>query len=103
MNTCQFTDSSGTFSRGSLVISDDRKDTVNVTIKKLEMRDAGWYLCIAGTRQMAVQVLVKERANPATTLNSQAGRLQTVEDGKAGTTFIYGKFKVSQCTIWDAP
>ncbi|XP_072525540.1 polymeric immunoglobulin receptor-like [Salminus brasiliensis] len=67
LNSCKVTDANGTFSSRSLLISDDRKDTVTVTMRRLEMRDAGWYWCGAGQQQVTVHVLVTPR--PTTTLS----------------------------------
>ncbi|KAK3534058.1 hypothetical protein QTP86_001187 [Hemibagrus guttatus] len=44
VRSCSVTNS-GTFISKSLLISDDRKDTVTVTMRQLEMRDSGWHLC----------------------------------------------------------
>ncbi|XP_017552565.1 polymeric immunoglobulin receptor isoform X1 [Pygocentrus nattereri] len=76
VSSCKVTDFNGTFSSRSLLISDDKKDTVTVTMKNLEMRDAGWYWCGAGQHQATVQVLVTPR--PTTTLFPTAPSVTTV-------------------------
>ncbi|KAL7842233.1 hypothetical protein SRHO_G00239220 [Serrasalmus rhombeus] len=76
LSSCKVTDFNGTFSSRSLLISDDKKDTVTVTMKNLEMRDAGWYWCGAGQHQATVQVLVTPR--PTTTLFPTAPSVTTV-------------------------
>ncbi|XP_046732410.1 polymeric immunoglobulin receptor isoform X2 [Silurus meridionalis] len=58
--SCKVTNN-GTFSSKTLLISDDRKDTVTVTMSQLEMRDAGWYFCGAGEHQVSVSVSVTPR------------------------------------------
>ncbi|KAK1790875.1 hypothetical protein P4O66_014729, partial [Electrophorus voltai] len=58
MSSCLVTDSTGTFSSRSVLILDDRLDTVTVTMRRLEMRDAGWYWCGAGQQQVTVHVSV---------------------------------------------
>ncbi|KAM9439766.1 polymeric immunoglobulin receptor isoform 1-T1 [Clarias gariepinus] len=65
LHSCKVT-TNGTFSSESLLISDDKKDTVTVTMRQLEMRDAGWYLCGAGEHQESVNVLVTPRPTTAT-------------------------------------
>lgn len=61
LDTCKLT-SNGTFSSKSLLISDDGKDTVTVTMRQMEMRDAGWYFCGVGEHQMPVRVTVTPRS-----------------------------------------
>ncbi|MCI4390934.1 hypothetical protein PGIGA_G00128600 [Pangasianodon gigas] len=61
LSSCKVT-SNGTFSSKSLLISDDRKDTVTVTMRRLEKRDTGWYWCEAGEHQLSVYVLVTPRS-----------------------------------------
>ncbi|GAA6092424.1 polymeric immunoglobulin receptor isoform X1 [Tachysurus ichikawai] len=61
LRSCSVTNN-GTFISESLLINDDRKDTVTVTMKHLEMRDAGWYFCGAGEHQVSVYVLVTPRS-----------------------------------------
>ncbi|XP_047662055.1 polymeric immunoglobulin receptor isoform X2 [Tachysurus fulvidraco] len=62
LRSCSVTNN-GTFISESLLINDDQKDTVTVTMKDLEMRDAGWYLCGAGEHQVSVHVLVTPRSS----------------------------------------
>lgn len=62
MSSCKVTTNMA-FNGESLLISDDRKDTVTVTMKQVEMRDAGWYWCGAGEHQVSVQVLVNPRSS----------------------------------------
>ncbi|MCJ8745182.1 hypothetical protein PDJAM_G00127500 [Pangasius djambal] len=61
LSSCKVT-SNGTFSSESLLISDDRKDTVTVTMRRLEKRDTGWYWCEAGEHQLFIHVLVTPRS-----------------------------------------
>ncbi|XP_042353595.1 polymeric immunoglobulin receptor isoform X2 [Plectropomus leopardus] len=78
-SSCLLIDSEGSYEDTSVAISDDRTRTFTVTLKKLQMRDTGWYWCSAGQQQMAVHVLVTPR--PATTpvsVTSPPTRLQSV-------------------------
>ncbi|KAF4076406.1 hypothetical protein AMELA_G00214790 [Ameiurus melas] len=61
LHFCKVT-KNGTFSSKSLDISDNRKDTVTVTLKHLEVRDAGWYFCRAGEHQVPIHVSVIPRS-----------------------------------------
>ncbi|XP_067385178.1 polymeric immunoglobulin receptor isoform X2 [Channa argus] len=62
-SSCRLTDSEGSYDDASVAISDDRTGAFTVTLKKLQMRDTGWYLCSAGQKQEAVHVLVTPRAS----------------------------------------
>ncbi|XP_022603838.1 polymeric immunoglobulin receptor-like isoform X1 [Seriola dumerili] len=64
-SSCLATGSDGSYEDTSVAISDDRTGAFTVTLKKLQMRDAGWYWCSAGQQQISVQVLVTPR--PTTT------------------------------------
>ncbi|XP_049889300.1 polymeric immunoglobulin receptor isoform X1 [Epinephelus moara] len=61
-SSCLLTGSEGNYEDTSVAISDDRTRTFTITLKKLQMRDTGWYWCSAGQQQMAVHVLVTRRA-----------------------------------------
>ncbi|CAI5642157.1 unnamed protein product [Oreochromis niloticus] len=65
-SSCLSTGSEGSYEDTSVAISDDRTGTFTVTLKKLQIRDAGWYLCSAGQQQVAVQVQVRPRASTTT-------------------------------------
>ncbi|XP_035770855.1 polymeric immunoglobulin receptor-like [Neolamprologus brichardi] len=58
-SSCLSTGSEGSYEDTSVTISDDRTGAFTVTLKKLQMRDADWYLCSAGQQQVAVQVQVR--------------------------------------------
>ncbi|XP_030015297.1 polymeric immunoglobulin receptor [Sphaeramia orbicularis] len=64
-SSCLLTDSEGNYQDTSVAISDDRTGTFTVTLKKLQMRDTGWYWCGVGQQQISVHVLVTPR--PSTT------------------------------------
>ncbi|XP_041804542.1 polymeric immunoglobulin receptor isoform X2 [Chelmon rostratus] len=64
-SSCLPTGSEGIYEDTSVAISDDRTRTFTVTLKKLQLRDTGWYWCSAGQQQIAVHVLVTPR--PTTT------------------------------------
>ncbi|KAK2821940.1 hypothetical protein Q5P01_022005 [Channa striata] len=75
-SSCLLTDSEGSYDDASVAISDDRTGAFTVTLKKLQMRDTGWYWCSAGQTQAAVQVLVTPRASTtaaSVTASSQDG------------------------------
>ncbi|XP_026170365.1 polymeric immunoglobulin receptor [Mastacembelus armatus] len=67
-SSCLHTGSEGSYEDTSVAIKDDRTGAFTVTLKKLQMRDTGWYWCSAGQRQIAVQVLVTPQ--PLTTMAS---------------------------------
>nr|XP_033507022.1 polymeric immunoglobulin receptor isoform X1 [Epinephelus lanceolatus] len=79
-SSCLLTGSEGNYEDTSVAISDDRTRTFTITLKKLQMRDTGWYWCSAGQQQMPVHVLVTRRAtttavsvtSPLTHLHSAA-------------------------------
>ncbi|XP_005952572.3 CMRF35-like molecule 7 [Haplochromis burtoni] len=58
-SSCLSTGSERSYEDTSVTISDDRTEAFTVTLKKLQMRDADWYLCSAGQQQVAVQVQVR--------------------------------------------
>lgn len=64
-SSCLLTGPEGSYGDTSVAITDDRTGTFSVTLKKLQMRDAGWYWCSAGQQKIAVHVLVTPR--PTTT------------------------------------
>lgn len=57
-SSCLLTGSEGSYEDTSVAISDDRTRTFTITLKKLQMRDTGWYTCSAGQQQVSVHVLV---------------------------------------------
>ncbi|KAL4007275.1 hypothetical protein ACER0C_001127 [Sarotherodon galilaeus] len=69
LSSCLSTGSKGSYEDASVAISDDRKEAFTVTLKKLQMSDAGWYLCSAGQQQADVQVQVRPHGStkPVTT------------------------------------
>ncbi|KAL4007271.1 hypothetical protein ACER0C_001123 [Sarotherodon galilaeus] len=58
-SSCLSTGSERSYEDTSVAISDDRTGAFTVTLKKLQMKDADWYLCSAGQQQAAVQVQVR--------------------------------------------
>ncbi|XP_076601268.1 polymeric immunoglobulin receptor isoform X3 [Chaetodon auriga] len=72
-SSCLLTGSEGSYEDTSVAISDDRTRTFTVTLKKLQLRDTGWYWCSAGQQQIAVHVLVTPR--PTTTAVSVTSQL----------------------------
>lgn len=79
-NSCLLTGSDGSYEDSSVAISDDRTGAFTVTLKKLQMRDAGWYWCSAGPQKVGVHVLVRARPAAATvSVTSSPTPSQTVE------------------------
>ncbi|XP_029971688.1 polymeric immunoglobulin receptor [Salarias fasciatus] len=64
-NSCRRTGPDGSYEDASVAISDDRTGAFTVTLKKLQMRDAGWYWCSAGQQKVGVHVLVSARPTAA--------------------------------------
>ncbi|XP_067461125.1 polymeric immunoglobulin receptor isoform X1 [Thunnus thynnus] len=62
-SSCLMTGSEGSYEDNSVAISDDRIGTLTITLKKLQMRDAGWYWCSVGQQQIAVHVQVTPPAS----------------------------------------
>uniref|UniRef100_A0AAZ1XCQ1 Ig-like domain-containing protein n=1 Tax=Oreochromis aureus TaxID=47969 RepID=A0AAZ1XCQ1_OREAU len=69
LSSCLLTGSKGSYEDASVAISDDITGAFNVTLKKLQMSDAGGYLCSAGQQQADVQVQVRPHGStkPVTT------------------------------------
>ncbi|XP_008297790.1 polymeric immunoglobulin receptor isoform X1 [Stegastes partitus] len=76
--SCRLTGSEGSYEDTSVAISDDRTGAFTVTLKKLQMRDSGWYLCSAGQQQLSVQVLVTPRPTTAASTTSPPAPQQSV-------------------------
>ncbi|XP_029929413.1 polymeric immunoglobulin receptor isoform X2 [Myripristis murdjan] len=60
-SSCLLTGSESRYEDTSVAIIDDRTGAFTITLKELQMKDAGWYLCAAGQQQMSVYVLVTPR------------------------------------------
>ncbi|XP_063318237.1 CMRF35-like molecule 7 [Pelmatolapia mariae] len=65
-SSCLSTGFEGSYEDTSVAISDDRTGTFSVTLKKLQMRDAGRYSCSAGNQEVAVKVQVTPRTSTTT-------------------------------------
>uniref|UniRef100_A0A669AWX1 Polymeric immunoglobulin receptor n=1 Tax=Oreochromis niloticus TaxID=8128 RepID=A0A669AWX1_ORENI len=65
-SSCLSTGSKGSYEDASVAISDDITGAFNVTLKKLQMSDAGGYLCSAGQQQVDVQVQVRPHGSTKT-------------------------------------
>lgn len=69
-SSCLSTGSERSYEDTSVTISDDRTEAFTVTLKKLQMRDADWYLCSAGQQQVAVQVQVRPHGSTSKLIKS---------------------------------
>ncbi|CAN9503317.1 unnamed protein product [Ophioblennius macclurei] len=79
-SSCRPTGSDGTYEDASVAIRDDRTRAFTITLKKLQMKDAGWYWCLAGQEKKMVQVLVTAKRDEATvSAASSPSPSQTVE------------------------
>lgn len=76
--SCLLTGSGGSYEDTSVAISDDRTGAFAITLKKLQMRDTGWYLCSAGQQQIAVHVQVTPRPTTAASITSPPAPQQSV-------------------------
>ncbi|XP_061587232.1 polymeric immunoglobulin receptor isoform X2 [Cololabis saira] len=65
--SCLSTGPDGSYEDSSVAITDDRTRAFTVTLKKLEMRDTGWYWCSAGQQKITVHVVVAPK--PTTTVS----------------------------------
>ncbi|XP_066508485.1 polymeric immunoglobulin receptor [Hoplias malabaricus] len=83
ISSCKTTDSNGTFSSRSLLISDDRESIITITMMNLEMRDAGWYLCGSGQQQVSVHVLVTPRPTTTPSITTEHPSVLKSEDSKS--------------------
>ncbi|TDH06087.1 hypothetical protein EPR50_G00130310 [Perca flavescens] len=77
-SSCLLTGSDRSYEDTSVAISDDRTRTFTITLKKLKMRDTGWYWCSAGQQQIAVHVLVTSRPTTAVSVTSTPTTSQSV-------------------------
>lgn len=69
-SSCLSTGSEGSYEDTSVTIDDDRTGAFTVTLKKLQMKDTGWYWCSAGQQQIAVHLLVTPRPTTSRWKNS---------------------------------
>lgn len=67
-SSCLVTGPDGSYEDTSVAISDDRTGAFTVTLKKLQMKDMGWYWCSAGQHQISVQVLVTPQPSTTTSV-----------------------------------
>ncbi|XP_034743415.1 polymeric immunoglobulin receptor isoform X2 [Etheostoma cragini] len=77
-SSCLPTGSDGRYEDTSVAISDDRTRTLTITLKKLQMRDTGWYLCFAGRQKKDVHVLVTPRPTTIASVTSTPTTSQSV-------------------------
>lgn len=77
-SSCRLTDGEGSFEDSSVAISDDRIRIFRVTLKKLQLSDAAWYLCVAGQHQIGVHVEVTPRTTTSRFLLRQRRVLPSV-------------------------
>ncbi|XP_074543854.1 polymeric immunoglobulin receptor [Halichoeres trimaculatus] len=69
-SSCRLIDAGKSYEDASVAISDDRTRTYTVTLKKLQLKDTGWYTCSAGKHKISVKVLVTPRPKDAVKVTS---------------------------------
>lgn len=57
-SSCVETGSDGWYEDTSVAISDDRTGSFAVTLKRLQMKDTGWYWCSVGQHKLSVRLQV---------------------------------------------
>ncbi|XP_036373585.1 polymeric immunoglobulin receptor-like [Megalops cyprinoides] len=65
-SSCLTAGGTGISQHASVLVSDDRRGVLTVTVRRLERKDTGWYWCTAGEEQFPVHITVTHRN--ATTL-----------------------------------
>ncbi|KAG7488452.1 hypothetical protein MATL_G00032750 [Megalops atlanticus] len=60
-SSCLTAGKSQTSQHASVLISDDRRGVLTVTVGRLERKDTGWYWCTAGEEQFPVHITVKRK------------------------------------------
>ncbi|XP_077415015.1 polymeric immunoglobulin receptor isoform X2 [Vanacampus margaritifer] len=85
-SSCLVTGAEGSYEDKSVAIHDDKTRTLTITIKKLQMKDMGWYWCSAGQQQGPVQVQVLHRSSTTAatvTVTPEATAIQPLADADA--------------------
>ncbi|XP_036374457.1 polymeric immunoglobulin receptor-like [Megalops cyprinoides] len=71
-----------TSQHASVLVSDDRRGVLTVTVRRLERKDTGWYWCTAGEEQFPVHITVTPpkppTQRPTTTTTTSTSRKQKV-------------------------
>ncbi|KAG7488463.1 hypothetical protein MATL_G00032950 [Megalops atlanticus] len=68
-----------TSQHASVLIRDDRRGVLTVTVERLERKDTGWYWCTAGEEQFPVHITVKRKPptqRPTTTTTTSTSQKQ---------------------------
>ncbi|KAJ8371840.1 hypothetical protein AAFF_G00299350 [Aldrovandia affinis] len=60
-SSCLTAGGTGTSQHASVLITDDQRGEMSVTVTELQREDAGWYLCIAADLQIPVHLTVTPR------------------------------------------
>ncbi|KAM9323491.1 polymeric immunoglobulin receptor isoform 2-T2 [Pholidichthys leucotaenia] len=81
-SSCLLTGSEGNYEDTSVAIRDDRTGAFTVTMKNLQLRDAGWYWCCAGQQLIPVQVLVKPQPTTMSVTSPSTPTEPTVKPAK---------------------
>lgn len=72
-SSCVVTGSDGWYEDTSVAVTDDRIGSFAVTLKKLQMKDTGWYWCSVGQHKLSVHLQV----TPPTTRKFQYSNWKT--------------------------
>uniref|UniRef100_A0AAZ1XNW4 Ig-like domain-containing protein n=1 Tax=Oreochromis aureus TaxID=47969 RepID=A0AAZ1XNW4_OREAU len=91
LSSCLSTGSKGSYEDGSVAISDDRKEAFNVTLKKLQMSDAGWYSCSAGQQQVDVRVQVRPHGSTILQTDGRGSQVSTCSGNRARDNPTYSE------------
>ncbi|KAJ8371841.1 hypothetical protein AAFF_G00299360 [Aldrovandia affinis] len=60
-SSCLTAGGTGTSQHASVLITDDRRGEMSVTVRELQREDAGWYWCAAGEEMFPVHIAVTQR------------------------------------------
>ncbi|XP_036373570.1 CMRF35-like molecule 9 [Megalops cyprinoides] len=69
-SSCMTAGGTGISQHASVQISDDRRGEFNVTVRRLERKDTGWYWCTAGDTQVPVHISVVQPTGTQRAINS---------------------------------
>ncbi|XP_036373681.1 CMRF35-like molecule 3 [Megalops cyprinoides] len=84
-SSCLTAGGTGISQHASVLVSDDRRGVLTVTVRRLERKDTGWYWCTAGEEQFPVHITVTppkpptQRPTTMTTTSFRTRRLGSPE------------------------